>query len=71
MLHLKKKELREPDFEWINNTDAFNEVLDSVEENIGLEALTDTKVVNLKNVLKLMKDILSGKMNNKYDAEKD
>ena len=69
--HLKKKELVEPNFEWIRDTDAYNRVLDNVEENIGLEGLTDVKVVNLKSVLKFMNNILSGKRNNKYDAEKE
>ena len=41
-----------------------------VEENIGLDIITDSKIVNLKIVLKFMDDILSGKINNKYDAEK-
>ena len=41
-----------------------------VEENIGLEAIIDSKVVNLKSVSRFMDDILSGKINNKYDAEK-
>ena len=41
-----------------------------VEENIGLEAITDSKIVNLRSMSKLMGDILSGKINNKYDAEK-
>ena len=41
-----------------------------VEENIGLEAITNSKIVNLKSVSKFMDDILSGKTNNKYDAEK-
>ena len=41
-----------------------------VEENIGLEAITDSKIVNSKSMSKLMNDILSGKINNKYDAEK-
>ena len=41
-----------------------------VEENIGLEAITDYKIVNLGRVSKFMDDILSGKINNKYDAEK-
>ena len=41
-----------------------------VEENIGLEAKTDSKIVDLKSVSKFMDDILSGKINNKYDAEK-
>ena len=41
-----------------------------VEENIGLEAITDSKTVNLKSVSKFMDDILSGKIKNKYDAEK-
>ena len=52
------------------DTEAFNEVLDVVEENIGLEAITDSKIVNFKRVSKFMDDILSGKINNKYDAEK-
>ena len=41
-----------------------------VEENTGLEVITDSKIVNLKNVSKFMDDILSGKIDNKYDAEK-
>ena len=41
-----------------------------VEENIGLELITDSKIVNLKSVSKFMSDILSGKTNNKYDADK-
>ena len=66
----EKKELVEPSFKWIRDTEAFNKVLDNVEENIGLEALTDVKVVNLKRVLKFMNNTLSGKINKKYDAEK-
>ena len=34
----ENKKLIEPDFEWINNTDAFNEVLDRANENTGIEA---------------------------------
>ena len=41
-----------------------------VEENIGLETITDSEIVNLKRVSKFMDDILSGKINNKYHAEK-
>ena len=41
-----------------------------VEENIGFEAITDSKIVNLKRVSRFIDDILSGKINNKYDAEK-
>ena len=41
-----------------------------VKENIGLEAMTDSKIVNLKRVSKFMDNILSGKFNNKHDAEK-
>ena len=41
-----------------------------VEGNIGLEAITDFKIVYLKSVSKFMGDILSGKINNKYDADK-
>ena len=65
-----KKEIVEPNFEWIRDAEAFNEVLDIVEENIGLEAITDSKIVNLKRVSKFMDDKLSGKINKKYDAEK-
>ena len=68
-MYLKKKEIVGPSFEWIRDTEAFNEVLDMVEENIGLEAITDSKIVNLKSVSKFMGDI-SGKTDNKYDAEK-
>ena len=41
-----------------------------VEEKIGLEAITDSKIVNLKSVSRFNGDILSDKINNKYDAEK-
>ena len=40
-----------------------------VEKNIGLESITDSKKVNLKRVSRFIDDILSGKINNKYDAE--
>ena len=40
-----------------------------VEKNIGLESITDSKTVNLKRVSRFIDDILSGKINNKYDAE--
>ena len=65
-----KKELAEPDFEWIKNTDAFNKLLDRVDDNAGIEAITDTKVVNLKSTLKFLNDILSGKIN-KNNAENE
>ena len=68
-MHLKKKEIIEPNFEWIRDTEAFNEVLDIVEENIGLENITISKTVNLKRVSRFLGDILSGKINNKCDAE--
>ena len=41
-----------------------------VEKNIGLEVITDSTIVNLKRVSRSIDDILSGKINNKYDAEK-
>ena len=66
----KKNEMVEPNFEWIRDAEAFNEVLDRVEESIGLEAINDSKVVNLKEVSRFIDDIMSGKINNKYDAEK-
>ena len=66
----KKKELVEPNFEWIRDIEAFNVVLDMIEKNIGLKAITDSKIVNLENISKFMDDISSGKINNKYDAEK-
>ena len=69
-MHLKKKEIVELHFEWMRDTETFNEVLYMGEKNIGLEAITDSKIVNLKRVSKFMDDILSGKINNKYDAEK-
>ena len=40
------------------------------EESIGSEVITDSKIVNLKRVSRFIDDILSGKINNKYDAEK-
>ena len=66
----EKKEIIEPNFEWIRDTEAFNEVLGMVEENIGLEPITDSKIVNLKRASRFIDDILSGKINNRYDAEK-
>ena len=66
LMYLKK--IVESDFEWIR--EAFNEALEMVEENIGLEVITDSKIVNLKSVSKFMEDILSGKINNKYDVKK-
>ena len=66
----EKKEIVEPNFEWIRDTEAFNEVLDMIEENIGLEAITASKIVNLKSVSRFIGDILCGTINNKYDAEK-
>ena len=52
------------------DTEAFNEALDMVEQNIALDAVTNSKIINLKSVSKFMDDILSGKINNKFDAEK-
>ena len=60
----------EPNFEWVRDTEDFNEVLDMVEKNIGLEFITNSKIVNLKRVLRFIGEILSGKINNKYDAKK-
>ena len=54
----------------VRDTEDFNEVLDMAEKNIGLEVITKSKKVNLKRVLRFIRDILSGKINNKYDAEK-
>ena len=70
MKHFKTKEIVEPNFEWLRDTETFNEVLDMVVKNIGLEVITDSKIVNLKRVSQFIDDILSGKINNKYDAEK-
>ena len=53
----KKKEIVVPNFEWIRDTESFNEVLDMVEENIGLEAITNSKIVNLKSVSRFNSDI--------------
>ena len=66
----EKKELTEPNFEWIEDIDAFNRVLDRVDENVGIEAITDTKVVNLRDVRRFSNDILSGKIN-QHNAEKE
>ena len=41
-----------------------------VEENNGSEVITDSKIVNLKRVSRFIHEILSGKINKKYDAEK-
>ena len=56
------KEIVEPNFEWIRDTEAFNEVLEMHEENIGSEVITYSKIVNLKSMSKFMDDILSGKI---------
>ena len=69
LVHLKKK-IVEPNFESIRDTEAFNEVLNMVEENIGLGVITDSKIVISKRVSRFIGDILSGKINNKYDTEK-
>ena len=34
-MHLKKKEIVEPNFECIRDTEDFNEILDMIEENTG------------------------------------
>ena len=65
-MYLKK--IVESNFRSIRDTEALNEVLDMVEENIGSEVITDSKIVNLKKVSRFIDDILSGKINNKYDA---
>ena len=69
-MHLKKKELAEPDFEWIKDTNAFHKVLNRVDENVGIEAVSDNKVFNLRKVARFLDDIMSGKIN-KYNAEKE
>ena len=65
-MYLKK--IVESNFKSIRDTEALNEVLDMVEENIGSEVITDSKIVNFKRVSRFIDDILSGKINNKYDA---
>ena len=60
----------EPNFDWVRDTKVFNEFLDMVEENIGLEAITDFKIVNLKRKSRFIDDMLSSTINNKYDAKK-
>ena len=67
-MHLKKKEIVEPNFEWIRDTEDFKEVLDMVDENIGLEAITDSKIVNLKRVSRFIDDILSIKAHKFYKS---
>ena len=66
----EKNVIVEPNFEWIRDTEVFNDVLYMVSENIRLEAINYSKIVNLKRVSKLIDDIFSSKINNKYDAEK-
>ena len=45
-------------------------MLDMIEKNIRLEAITDSKIVNLKSVSRFIGDILYSKLNNNYDVEK-
>ena len=59
----ENKKIIEPDFECINNTDAFNKVLDRTDENIEIEARSDDKVFSLKKVMTFLDDIMSGKIN--------
>ena len=66
----ENEKLIEPNFVRINNTDAFNEVLDRANENIGTEARSDNKVISLKKVTKFLDDIMSDKID-KYNAEKE
>ena len=62
----ENKKLIEPDFEWINNTDVFNKVLDRANENIGIEARSDDKVFSFKKVRKFLDDIMSGNAEKEY-----
>ena len=64
MIDAIEKTLLEPNFECIRDTESFNEVLDKIEKGIGLEAITDFKIVNLKDVSKFIDDIMSAKINN-------
>ena len=66
----ENKKLIEPDFEWINNADAFNKILGRANENIGIEAKSDDKVFSLKKVMKSLDDIMPGRIN-KYNVEKE
>ena len=62
--------MKEPDFDWIKYTDAFNKVLDDAEKTIGIEAIVDNKVFSLRSTKKILDDILSGKIN-RHNAEKE
>ena len=67
----ENKKEREPNFDWIKYIDDFNTVLNDVEETTGLEAIINNKIINLKRVCKFLNDILDGKINDAYTAEKE
>ena len=60
------------DLSWLKYSYNFQELINeyNTDPNFGLDFLDDDKSVNLKNIGIFIKDILSGKINNKEDAEK-
>ena len=67
----ENKKEREANFDWMKYIEDFNKVLNDVEETTGLEVIIDNKIINLKKVSKFLNDILDGKINDAYTAEKN
>ena len=49
--------------------DKISKCFNNTEPGFGINFLDDNKSVDLKNIGNFISDILSGKINNKYDAE--
>ena len=60
------------DLSWLKYSNNFQELIKeyNTDPNFGLDFLDDDKSVDLKNIGIFIKDILSGKINNKQDPEK-
>ena len=56
---------------WTKYPDNFENLINeyNTEPDFGVDFVDDNKSVNLKNIGNFINDILSGKINNKYDAE--
>ena len=67
----ENKKEREANFDRMKYIEDFNKVLNDVEETTGLEVIIDNKIINLKKVSKFLNDILDGKINDAYTAEKN
>ena len=58
---------------WLKYPDHFKDLINeyNAEPNFGVDFIDDDKTVDLKNIGRFINDILSGKINNKYDAEEE